>query len=546
MKKFNTIIVAAISVFSFQFSHAQLCNGVKGPNLLGAKGTFSAPFIAVNPNASSCLTSGSNTYNPNGNVGNALTGCTASIGSIMPCSDYNYTAATNGMEPEFTYSLIKAMGDANGSNCLHSAVWTAKDHTGDGGYFMAVNGAPSVGFSTLFYQIKTIPVCIGTTYEFSAWVINMMPAKQTIDNAAPNVSFVVNGLVIGTSGPIAYDNQWHQVGGSFTATTATVDLQVTNATLVAGGNDLGLDDISIHVCSSRVEVTGPATNVDGSSPDPQFVVTDALDQNTFYKWELSTDGGVSFSNITSGTSTTYGADHTFTVSPAIYIGTVTSAMNGNIYRLIVSSSKAGLINPDCIYFNDYRLVVVAAGPLPVQLTSFAGTYSNGVASLKWQTSQEFNSDHFELFRSTDGSSFTLAKSIGAAGYSNTSKNYQYQDQVGANAGGYVFYKLKQIDKDGKFTFSSVIKLSLGDLHATFQLFPNPVVNNFTASFTATKSATATLMIRTTTGQTVYSLIVNVIKGNNSVVVSDPSLIKGMYYVSIVNDEINYTGKLQKQ
>jgi hypothetical protein len=544
MKKINTIIVAGISVFSFQFSQAQLCNGVKGPNLLGSKGTFSAPFITVNPNASSCLTSGSNTYNPQGNVGNALTGCTATIGSIIPCSDYNYTATSNGMFPEFTYSLLKVMGDANGSNCLHTPIWTAKDHTGDGGYFMAVNGAPSQGFSTLFYQVKSIPVCIGTTYEFSAWVINMMPSGTNA--AAPNASFVVNGLVIGNSGAIPYDKQWHEVGGSFTATTATVDLQVINATQVAGGNDLGLDDITVHVCASRVEVSGPATNLEGSSPAPQFVVTDPLDQNIWYKWQLSIDGGVSFSNITSGINTTYAAGHTFTVSPAEHIGTATPLMNGNIYRLVVSSSKNGLVNPDCIYFNDYRLIVVAGGPLPIQLTSFTGAYSNGVASLNWQTSQELNSDRFELFRSTDGNNFTLAKSIAASGNSSILKKYQYQDQVSANAGNYVFYKLKQIDKDNKFTFSSIIKLTLGDAHATFQLFPNPVVNNFTASFSAPKLSSATLMIRTTNGQLIYSKIVDVIKGNNSIVITNAPLKTGMYYVSVVNDEINYTGKLQKK
>ena len=546
MKKINTLIVAVICVFSFQFSNAQLCNGIKGPNLLESKGTFSAPFITVNPDASSCLTSGSNTYNPTGNVGNALTGCTATIGSIIPCSDYTYTATTNGMTPEFTYSLIKTMGDANGSNCLHSAVWTGKDHTNDGGYFMAVNGAPRVGFSTLFYQIKSIPVCIGTTYEFSAWVINMMPAKPGTDAAAPNVSFVVNGNVIGTSGAIPYDNKWHEVGGSFNATTATVDLQVVNATQVAGGNDLGLDDITIHVCASRVEVSGPATNLEGSTPAPQFVVTDPLNQNIWYKWQLSTDGGISYSNLTSGITTTYGANHTFTVTPASFIGTAMASMNGYIYRLVVSSDKNGLVNPDCIYFNDYRLIVAPAGPLPVQLTSFAGTYSNGVASLNWQTSQEFNSDRFELFRSADGNNFTLAKSIAASGNSSMVNKYQYQDQVGAKAGSYVFYKLKQFDKDGKFTFSGILKLSLGDSRATLQLFPNPVVNNFTASFSATKLSTATLMIRTTNGQLVYSKIVDVIKGNNAIVIGNAPLKTGMYYVSIVNDELNYTGKLQKQ
>jgi hypothetical protein len=204
------------------------------------------------------------------------------------------------------------------------------------------------------------------------------------------------------------------------------------------------------------------------------------------------------------------------------------------------------VNPDCIYFNDYRLVVVAAGPLPVQLTSFDGTYANGIASLNWQTSQELNSDHFQLFRSFDGNNFALAGTIAAAGNSNNPKNYHYQDKVSATAGNYVFYKLKQIDKDGKYTFSSIIKLSLSDVNASFQLFPNPVVNNFSASFTAPKLSSATLLIRNINGQLVYSKTVNVIKGNNAVLISNAPLKTGMYYVSIINDEINYTGKLQKQ
>src|ERR1035437_7831015 len=141
---------------------------------------------------------------------------------FFPFFDYNYTATTGGMGPEYTYSILKVMGDASGSNCIHDPIWIAKDHTGDGGYFMAVNGAPNSSLSPVFYQIKTIPVCIGTSYEFAAWVINMMPAGG-LDSAAPNISFKVNGSVIGTSGPIPYDHQWHQVGGSFTATTATVD-----------------------------------------------------------------------------------------------------------------------------------------------------------------------------------------------------------------------------------------------------------------------------------------------------------------------------------
>lgn len=554
MKKFNSIILAAICLFGFQTSQAQLCTGNKGPNLLGAKGTFSAPYITVNTNASSCLSDGSNTFNPAGNIGNALTGCSASIGDIIPCSDYTYvdkshTDPSGGMTPEFTYSIMKVMGDANGSNCIHAPIWKAKDHTGDGGYFLAVNGAPNSSYSPLFYQIKHIPVCIGTTYEFSAWVISMIPGPEgTTDNASPNISFVVNGTTIATSGKIKYNQTgtWVQVGGQFTATTNFVDLQVVNATSVAGGNDLGLDDISIRVCQSRIEPSGPSTVLEGSPAVAHFKVTDPLDENTWYKIQFSSDGGSTFNNITSGDQATYGADHSYTVDYNIFGGIpVNSLMNGYQFRILVSTSKDGLDNPDCIYVGEYRMIVASGGPLPVKLTSFNGNYADGVATLNWQTSQELNSDRFELFRSFDGNDFTLAATVAGAGNSFTPKNYSYQDRINGAQGNYVFYKLKQIDKDGKFTFSNVIKLSLSDSKSSFQVFPNPVVNNFTASFSAPKTSTATLLIRNTNGQTVYKKSVDVIKGNNSVQVGASQLSTGMYYINIVNDEINYNAKLQK-
>jgi Secretion system C-terminal sorting domain len=546
MKKFNTFLLAVISICSYQLSTAQtgtLCGGNKGPNLLGARGTFSAPFITNNTNAAACLQSGSNSYNPNGNVGNKLEGCSAPSGNIYPCSDYNYTDKSNGMQPEFTYSLLKIMGDASGSNCLHTPIWKAKDHTGgDGSYFMAVNGAPNQGYSPIFYQIKNIPVCTNATYEFSAWVINMMPAQPTTDDAAPNISFVVNGVTIGNSGPIPYDNQWHKVGGQFTATSEIVNLQVINATQIAGGNDLGLDDISINVCESRIVVDGPNVITEGNTVSPQFTITDNTQKNTWYKWELSSDGGITFDDITNGDQATF-------VNGQYKIGyeidNVVNDMNGYTYRLVVSTSQTGLANPDCIFFNDYTLRVASGGPLPIQLSSFDGTYSDGVATLKWQTSQELNNDRFELFRSFDGNNFELAATVAGAGTSYTTKNYSYQDRIASSANS-VYYKLKQIDKNGKFSFSSVIKLSLSATTSSFQLFPNPVVNNFTASFTAPRTTTATLLIRNSNGQTVYSKSIDVVKGSNAIPVNNAPLTTGMYYVTIANDDFNFTGKLQKR
>lgn len=544
MKKFYTLVLTVITLCNYQMATAQ-CDGVKGPNLLGAKGTFSAPFITVNTAAANCTSSGSNTYNSAGNIGNALTGC-SSTGTILPCSDFVYTAANGGLEPEFTYTILKNIGDANGRNCIKGD-WVGKDHTNDGGYFMAVNGTPSTSLNPVFYQVKNIPVCVGATYEFSAWVINLLPASSpyATPGTEPDISVKVNGTVVANSGALAYNNSgtWVKVAGSFVATSSIVNLEVSNGTAIAIGNDLGLDDVSLNVCGSQVAVNGPASNCAGTNVAVNFVVTDNGQANSWYKWQVSTNGGTSFTDVTTGAQASFvGNSYTLTNN----LGIVTSVMNGTKYRLVVATSQAGLANPDCIYFNDYTLVVADCGPLPVQLTSFTGRYSAGKAMLDWQTSQELNSDRFEVFRSTDAVDFVKVASIKSAGNSNLARNYSYQDNISNASGNYVYYRLKQIDIDGKATFSSVVKLSLGVAKTSFDIFPNPFNNNFTVSFGANKTTTATLRIQNSAGNLVYAKTINVTKGNNSVVMNNlPNLGSGIYYVTVYNEELNFNGKLQK-
>lgn len=547
MKKFYPILLTMLCLAFSQFSDAQ-----NGPNLLGSRGTFSTPTITPNTRAANCTRAGSASYNPSGNIGNALSGC-STPGSFLPCSDYTYSSASGGLTKEFTYSLIKNVGDANGGNCIKGD-WRGQDHTGDGGYFMAVNGAPSGSYSPLFYQIKSIPVCIGTTYEFSAYVLNILPSSSTaaVAGSEPSVSFKVNGVVIANSGKIAYTATpvWVKVGGSFTATTNTVDLQVVNATAIATGNDLGLDDISFSVLQSNISLKGadgissaPTATCEGSSVTINYVVTDSTHTNIWYKWQKSTDGGTSYTDSSLGAKTAAFTGNSYTLP--LVLNNVTTDMNGYKYRLVVSTSEAGLASPGCTFLNEYTLIVTSCGVMPVTLTSFNGRYSNGSALLDWQTSQEINSDHFELFKSTDGQDFSLVATIKSAGFSSTVKNYAYTDN-NVSGSRNVYYRLKQIDANGKFSFSSVVKISL-DAQTGIEVFPNPFVSSFTASFSAAKKSNATLILRNTTGQTVFQEIIKVNKGSNSITISNlPVLNTGIYYLNISNDDINYNSKLQKK
>lgn len=558
MKQFNSTLLIVMAIFSYQMLSAQtgnLCEGNKGPNLLGARGSFSAPYIQVNSEADPELQDGSNTYSPTGNVGSKLDGCANPTENFYPCSDYIYTSVKNGMQPELTYSIVKVMGDASGSNLLHTPIWKAADHTGDGGYFLAVNGAPDTSKSPIFYQIKSIPVCANSTYEFSAWVINMMPPGGD-PAAAPSISFIVNGTdTIAQSGSIPYDNQWHQVGGQFIASGSSVDLKVVNSTFVPGGNDLGLDDISIRVCQSRITVDGPLTACEGNTVSPVFTVTDPTvlsipgGSYKYYKWQVSRDSKITWNDLSNGTIT-YNSEGKAALTydlTNVSLNPANANASGNVYRLVVATKKSNLNNPECIYFNDYTLAINpnVCETSPVTMVSFSGTYADGVATLNWSTSQELNNDRFELLRSIDGKDFELAATVAGAGNSLTAKNYRYYDRV-AISGNNVFYKLKQIDKDGKFTFSNIIKLSIANVSSALIVYPNPAANDVTISFSAGKAGRATVLVRSANGQTVISKNVDIAKGNNSILVNVSQLKAGLYYISAINDEINYNAKLQKQ
>lgn len=546
MKHFYMLMLASLIL-----GNAEI-NAQTGPNLLGAKGTFSAPFVTPNTQASNCTGTGTKSYSPIDNIGNPLNTLTG-IGTAQPASGYDYTAVSGGLQPEFTYTLIKNIGDGNGGNCIKGD-WRGKDHTGDGGWFMAVNGAPNNTKSPIFYKITSISVCPGTKYEFSAWVINMLPksSQYAQPGSEPNISFKVTSsagsVVIATSGPISYTNtfnKWVKVSGTYTApsTVSTVDLEVINATAVAWGNDLGLDDISFNVVQSNIAVSGaPNALCEGQSTDVIFTVNDATQTNTWYKWQVSRDGGAHY------TDSTAPAQHTFdgnSYDLTLNFTNVSTEMNGNKYRLVVSTSPEGLENPGCTYVNEYTLLVTQCGAMPVTITHFDGRYNNGQVVLNWQTTQEINSNRFEILKSSNGQNFTVAGTVLSAGNSSTIKNYSFTDNQPAN-GQYVYYRLRQVDIDGKSAMTDVIKVTVGNT-SSLRVFPNPFTSGFTASFTANKNADATLIIRNVIGQPVMQRTIKTIKGNNSVNVTNlATLSTGVYYLTIVNDDVNYNTKIQKQ
>ena len=116
--------------------------------------------------------------------------------------------------------------------------------------------------------------------------------------------------------------------------------------------------------------------------------------------------------------------------------------------------------------------------IPVELMNFQAKPLPKTVQLTWQTASEINSDYFTIERGADGKFFDKIGQIQANGNSSALKNYSFTDNQPLNEANY--YRLQQIDKDGKVQLSPIIAV---DFAAPFilSIFPNPVTNLLTFS-----------------------------------------------------------------
>ncbi len=110
-----------------------------------------------------------------------------------------------------------------------------------------------------------------------------------------------------------------------------------------------------------------------------------------------------------------------------------------------------------------------------ELVSFKGTYSNGAVQLTWETLAEAGLSNFEIQRSADTEGFETIGTVEAAGNSNTSVVYKFNDAAPLQNKAY--YRLKINNQNKTYTFSNIILIKAGGPSATyFSLYPNPAVS----------------------------------------------------------------------
>lgn len=125
------------------------------------------------------------------------------------------------------------------------------------------------------------------------------------------------------------------------------------------------------------------------------------------------------------------------------------------------------------------------GALPVEFTSFTAKTEQAGVMLKWQTAKEENNDYFQVEHSTDGRNFAILGQIEGKGTTNELSDYTFLDEKPAR--GINYYRLKQVDYDGAFEYSTIAIAQFGDGPTTIAVYPNPFNDQLALSLPADSS-----------------------------------------------------------
>ncbi len=187
------------------------------------------------------------------------------------------------------------------------------------------------------------------------------------------------------------------------------------------------------------------------------------------------------------------------------------------------------------------------GPTPVTFVDVTAKQKGAGVSIDWSTSQEINNNYFEVERSGDGNSgWQTAGHVPGAGNSQVAHQYNAFD---ANPlSGVNYYRIKQVDRDGKSSYSKTVSLRVENAGSRVSVVANPFHGNLKIQFSGVAQQVQARLIDIT-GKQVARESWNVSNGESTQQFSNLSnLQNGIYILSVLNKngEILFNGKVIRQ
>ena len=182
-----------------------------------------------------------------------------------------------------------------------------------------------------------------------------------------------------------------------------------------------------------------------------------------------------------------------------------------------------------------------ATPLPVNWLSFSAKKSNNAqVNLQWSTANENKNHYYIIERSTDGITFSSIGKLAGGNNLNMLQQYYFNDMkpyAGTN-----FYRLKQVDLDGQFSYSSVAKVALDKSGQTWTIYPNPAHGQSTVRLLDNMKK-MNIVLTDASGKNVYRTYLPSAKVGDQIKLPLQNLARGIYILKIETETESKSEKI---
>ncbi len=222
-------------------------------------------------------------------------------------------------------------------------------------------------------------------------------------------------------------------------------------------------------------------------------------------------------NIPLSAFATTGLDTRAHLSQLLFVGSTTTIFVENVYFSTVTT-------------------------LPVNLAEFTATKMGTVAQLSWKTLSEINNKGFAVERSADGITWNQLQFVNASTSGSNGASYSATDNSPLN--GVNYYRLKQVDNDGKIAYSSTASVNFaGSDVVGFSFYPNPAKTQINVALQTLQSNNASLSLINVDGKTVKTIALTNQNSNSNIQINLSDIASGNYFLVLKDGASIKTSKV---
>jgi hypothetical protein len=190
--------------------------------------------------------------------------------------------------------------------------------------------------------------------------------------------------------------------------------------------------------------------------------------------------------------------------------------------------------------NRFRIVFRPQTPLPVTVTEVRASAMNSRVAVEWTVTNQINLREYRVERSADGRSFTSIGTVAARNTTAASTGYRFDDAQALS--GWNYYRIQCVDNDGRFKYTTVVKVMMGKAAGSITVFPNPVEGStMNLQLVNQPASRYTLRMLSTEGRVVMTQTLDHSGGSAAKQIALPALLaNGQYRVEVIGNEADRT------